>query len=296
MSRKYLIPLALILILALAACAPQQTAATNASAAAAEDDMSAMPETSSDTVAESASDSMDDSQDNMADMADTSDAMDGNQEDMSDTGGTMDDSHDDMATTSDTMDSNHDDMTEMDADSSAAMDDTMGEAGNSDDRAGSDEDMADASAAMMDLPIWQTLPLTDAATGESFALADFQGKTVFVEPMATWCSNCRTQQGNVVQAKLQLSDDDVVFVGLSLETTLPAEDLARYARDNGFHWTYAVMSEELLAGLASEFGRSITSAPSTPHFIIRPDGSFTELSTGIDSPAEIVAKIQEAQS
>ncbi len=55
------------------------------------------------------------------------------------------------------------------------------------------------------------------------------------------------------------------------------------------------MSEELLKGLADEFGRSITSAPSTPHFIIHPDGSFSELSTGIHSAEEIVTQIQEAQ-
>lgn len=148
---------------------------------------------------------------------------------------------------------------------------------------------------MMELPLWQTLAVTNAATGESFTLGDFEGKTVFVEPMATWCSNCRMQQHEVQQAKMQLGDD-VVFVGLSLETTLPSADLASYAQDNGFDWTYAVMSKELLAGLADEFGRSITSAPSTPHFIIRPDGSYSMLSTGIHSAGEIVAQIQEAQS
>ena len=49
----------------------------------------------------------------------------------------------------------------------------------------------------------------------------------------------------------------------------------------------AVMPEELLAQLADEFGRSITSAPSTPHFIIRADGSYTELATGIHSAEEL---------
>jgi thiol-disulfide isomerase/thioredoxin len=200
----------------------------------------------------------------------------------------------------DAMDDSHEDMAEMDTSDSDDMDnetmsDTMDEADSSNDMAGDDESMEEASTAMTDLPLWQTLPMTNVATGESFTLADFQGKTVFVEPMATWCSNCRMQQGNIIPARLQLGDD-VVFIGLSLETNLPDEDLARYARDNGFNWTYAVMSAELLSELADEFGRVITSAPSTPHFIIRADGSFTELSTGIDSPAEIVAKIQEAQS
>ena len=33
----------------------------------------------------------------------------------------------------------------------------------------------------------------DARTGQTFTLADLQGKTVYVEPMATWCTNCRQQ-------------------------------------------------------------------------------------------------------
>jgi thiol-disulfide isomerase/thioredoxin len=293
MSRKYLIPIALIFILVLAACGPQQTAETSASAAAAADSSTeTMPEEQSDSMAENNDESMEsmdvsdsDSMDDMAEMEDD----------------TMDDSHDDMATMdvsgSDTMDDGHDETATMDVSGSDTRDDSHDEmeASDSSDMASEDESMEDNSAAMMDLPLWQTLPITDVATGETFTLGDFQGKTVFVEPMATWCSNCRTQQGNVIQAKTQVGDD-VVFIGLGLETTLPDEDLARYAKGNSFDWTYAVMSEELLSGLADEFGRSITSAPSTPHFIIRADGSFTELSTGIDSPTELVTKIQEAQS
>jgi thiol-disulfide isomerase/thioredoxin len=153
---------------------------------------------------------------------------------------------------------------------------------------------AQGETTAVNLPAWQSVALTNAVTGESFTLADFQGKTVFVEPMATWCGNCRKQQGHVQQAKGQLGDE-VVFIGLSLETELPAEQLAAYAQGNGFDWTYAVMPLELLEGLANEFGRTITNAPSTPHFIIRPDGSFSELATGIHSADEIIAEIQAAQ-
>jgi hypothetical protein len=56
------------------------------------------------------------------------------------------------------------------------------------------------------------------------------------------------------------------------------------------------MTPEMLQGLADTFGRSITSAPSTPHFVIRPDGSYTDLVTGIDTPDEIVQQIQAASS
>lgn len=48
---------------------------------------------------------------------------------------------------------------------------------------------------------WRTLPLTDARTGDTFTLA---GQTVYVEPMATWCVNCRQQLGRVGEAKAQL--------------------------------------------------------------------------------------------
>ncbi|HEX2907728.1 MAG TPA: hypothetical protein VHO69_12745 [Phototrophicaceae bacterium] len=37
-------------------------------------------------------------------------------------------------------------------------------------------------------PAWQTLPLVNARTGETFTFADLAGKVIFVEPMATWCT------------------------------------------------------------------------------------------------------------
>lgn len=258
MPKRYLIPFTLILILLLAACGGQQTAEPRAAAS----------------------------------------------EDVSNAASSMETMQEEVGEDMEAMGSEHENDAAMNADSADdSVEATEGEHMDNPSMDG-DGDMATESAGeamdaspedMMDLPAWQTLALTNAATGESFTLGDLQGKTVFVEPMATWCSNCRAQQGQVVQAKSQLGDD-VVFVGLSLETNLPPADLAGYAQANGFDWTYAVMSPELLAGLADQFGRSITSAPSTPHFIIRPDGSYTDLSTGIHSAEEIIAQIQEAQS
>ena len=169
------------------------------------------------------------------------------------------------------------------------------------DEAMGDEAMDDDSEAMADepsvdlsaLPAWQTVALTNARTGESFTLADLNGQTVFVEPMATWCSNCRKQLQNVGDARATVGDD-AVFIALSLETNIDDAKLAEYAEQQGFDWTFAVMSEEILQLLADEFGRTIANAPSTPHFVIRPDGSFTELVTGIESPEEIVEQINSA--
>jgi hypothetical protein len=142
----------------------------------------------------------------------------------------------------------------------------------------------------MALAAWQTLPLTNARTGESFTLGDFAGQTVFVEPMATWCSNCRQQLMSVQQARAGLSDE-VVFIALSVETNISDADLARYADGFGFDWTFAVMSPEILQELATTFGRTVANPPSTPHFVIRPDGSVSELITGIQSPADIAALV-----
>lgn len=159
-------------------------------------------------------------------------------------------------------------------------------------------DMADAlpgePAAAVTRPAWQQIALIDARSGSTFTLADFAGKTVFVEPFATWCSNCRQQLGNVQAAKAGLGED-VVFVALSVEPNIGADALARYADDAGFDWIFAAMPPELLQALAAQFGQTIANPPATPHFLIRPDGSTTDLVTGIESPDAIKAQIEAAR-
>jgi peroxiredoxin len=153
-------------------------------------------------------------------------------------------------------------------------------------------EMAEAPAGA---PAWFTMPLTNARSGESFTLADFAGKTVFVEPMATWCTNCLRQLTDVKVAQANLDPDEVVIIGLSVETTLSGADLAQYADRQDFNWTWVVATPDLLRSLVDTFGQTVTNAPSTPHFIVRPDGSFTDLDTGFESPDELIAQITEAQ-
>ncbi|MEZ4594672.1 MAG: TlpA disulfide reductase family protein [Chloroflexota bacterium] len=158
-----------------------------------------------------------------------------------------------------------------------------------------DDEMMDDDMAMSDLPLWMTTELTDVRTGETFTLADFAGKTVFVEPMATWCTNCRRQLGNVAEARAQLADrDDVVFVGLSVETSLTNENLANYTNETGFNWTFAVVTPEMLISLADTFGQTVTNPPSTPSFLIRPDGSTTDLETGFEDAEQLLQRIEAA--
>jgi thiol-disulfide isomerase/thioredoxin len=155
------------------------------------------------------------------------------------------------------------------------------------------EEMTDAEASQ-ERPGWQQIALTDAKTGEPFTLADFAGKTVFVEPFATWCSNCRRQLGNATEANAQLGDE-VVFVALSVEPNIGDDVLARYAENEGFDLIFAAMPPEMLQELAAIFGQTVSNPPATPHFIIRADGTVTDLVTGIEGPDAIVNQIQAEQ-
>lgn len=159
--------------------------------------------------------------------------------------------------------------------------------------AGQDAMAADANAdasttasAMQDVPAWQTIALTNAVTGEQFTVADFAGKTIFVEPFATWCSNCRRQLGTVDSLRGE-SGDDTVFLALSVESNIGNEALASYASQTGYGLIFAAMPPEMLQLLVAEYGQTITNPPATPHFVVGPDGTSSELFTGFRSSAEI---------
>jgi thiol-disulfide isomerase/thioredoxin len=155
------------------------------------------------------------------------------------------------------------------------------------------EEPTAAAVAQPILPAWANLPLTNARTGETFTLADFAGKTIFVETMATWCSNCRRQLQNVREAKAQLADDSIVFITLSVETNMSDDALARYADNEGFDWLFAVASVNLLQALTDEYGRAVINPPATPHFIIYPAGNSTDLITGIESPEQLMSGLTQ---
>ncbi len=146
-----------------------------------------------------------------------------------------------------------------------------------------------ARSAAFDHPV-----LTSVATmadGSTFTVADFAGRTIFVETFATWCSNCRRQLGDTNQAAAQ-AGDDAVFLILSIENNLDPAELEPYAAENGFdQLTFGVLDEQGLAAFNEQFGRSVLNAPSTPKFIVQPDGAIGELHTGYESPDEILAQL-----
>ncbi len=137
---------------------------------------------------------------------------------------------------------------------------------------------------------WQLIEVTDTG-GETFSMADLQGRPVLVENMATWCSNCTSQLEKTQEAAEQAGEDAVV-IALSVETDLDVAKLADYQEQNGFtNIRFAVMSPEMLAAMDDAFGATALNPPSTPKVVISADGVPGELVTGSESPDEILATL-----
>ena len=159
------------------------------------------------------------------------------------------------------------------------------------DAAAADAATATAPAAA-ELPAWMTMELKAACDGATFTLADFAGKTVYVQAFATTCGNCRAQLANVFEAQPELGEDVVVVV-LSIDTQVSDEALVAYAEKHGYPFIYAAMSEEMLRALGEEFGREVAIAPQRPHFFLAPNGAHTELRTGEEKGEALVTAIAE---
>jgi thiol-disulfide isomerase/thioredoxin len=138
---------------------------------------------------------------------------------------------------------------------------------------------------------WATATLTDVETGETFRIADLatQGRTVFVEAMAIWCSNCRRQMHEFTAALPQLDPATVDYVVVTTEPAETAQALAEYRRQQGFLGRFAVAGTAVSAALAADFGATILNPPSTPKLVIR--SGVPEFTTGHASAAEIIALV-----
>ena len=137
---------------------------------------------------------------------------------------------------------------------------------------------------------WATAPLTDVVTGSQFSLSSLaaEGKVVFVETMAIWCTNCRAQQREAVLAFAELDPSRVVWVGLDVETSETADALARYRDENGFPFTYAIADRSISRALAEDFGDVVLSPPSVNLIILGGDGRISHL-TGHHTASELSA-------
>jgi len=140
---------------------------------------------------------------------------------------------------------------------------------------------------------WRSASLRDVVTGEEFRIGDLQGKVVAIEAMAIWCINCRLQQGQAQAALGQVASPNVVYISLDVDPNERDEDLAEYARREGFTWRFAVASPEVSRSLAATFGDQILSPPATPLVVLGPDGELIEKHIGIKGADDLAALFKE---
>lgn len=139
----------------------------------------------------------------------------------------------------------------------------------------------------------QDIAFTDARDGKPIKISDFKGKTVVIEAMAAWCSNCLNQQRQALESLKQIDPATIVYISLGVDSSEDAALLAAYAEKNGFTWRFAVSNPELTKALVAQFDRSVTNPSAVPIFFVRPDGTFSELYRGGHSTDELVKLIQQ---
>ena len=148
-------------------------------------------------------------------------------------------------------------------------------------------------AARMETPAWYSASLTNIQTGEPFTINDLKGKVVLVETMAIWCSNCRRQQGEVIELHTLLGErDDFLSLGLDIDPNESAEALKSYVDSNGFHWYYVVPPTDVVREIAALYGDQFLNPPSTPMLIIDRSGAAHPLPFGLKSAEDLMNALQ----
>lgn len=132
--------------------------------------------------------------------------------------------------------------------------------------------------------------LRDVRTGAEFTIGELAAtRPVLLETMAIWCTNCRGQQHQVVEAHGLAEFDSI---SLDVDPNERADDLADYAEREGFDWRFAVADAELAKMLRDRFGTAVLNPPSMPKILFRTDGSVGLIGLGEQlSAADLAAMV-----
>lgn len=130
-------------------------------------------------------------------------------------------------------------------------------------------------------PEWFAIPLSDARSGETFAMNDFLGEVVLVETMAMWCPNCIIQ-AHEVQKMHELLDnpEDVVSISLDIDVNEDASGLKDYVSEYGFEWRFAIAPLEIARALGNLYGANYLNPPLSPMLVIDRNGEVHPLDHG----------------
>jgi len=167
--------------------------------------------------------------------------------------------------------------------------------GQSDDMMGTPtpEAMMGSENGMMAVPAWFTATLTQATSGASFAIQDYEGKVVLVETMAVWCTTCFAQQQQIQELHNLLGmAADLVSISLDIDPNEDNAVLKSYVEKNGFDWTYAVAPKEVAREIGLLYGDQFLNPPSAPMFIIDRHGEVHPLPFGVKSADDLKKAVE----
>jgi len=112
---------------------------------------------------------------------------------------------------------------------------------------------------------------------------------VLLETMAIWCTNCKAQQRNVVDAHALAAFHSI---SLDVDPNEYPNDLATYADREGFDWRFATANADLVSQLRDRFGTAVAVPPGMPKILFRTDGSVEFIGLGeLLSPEQIAAAV-----
>ena len=142
------------------------------------------------------------------------------------------------------------------------------------------------------LPAWYSTPLTDVNTGAVFTVEENLGKVILVETLATWCSNCLRQQGEVASFHDLLGErSDFLSLGIDIDVNEDIPLLTGYVKKYGFDWLYVVAKNEMIDEISALYGAQFLNPPSTPMLIIDRNGNAHPLNFGIKNAQELLDSV-----
>jgi len=137
-------------------------------------------------------------------------------------------------------------------------------------------------------PAWFHTQLTDEVTGESFQIADFEGKVVLVETFAQWCPTCLRQQMEIAKMQEMMGmPEDLVTVSLDVDPNEDAMMLKKYLEKHGFNWRFAIAPAETAREIGNLYGQQFLNPPSAPVFVIDRQGKVHPLPSGVKSVEDL---------
>ena len=120
--------------------------------------------------------------------------------------------------------------------------------------------------------------------GERFVLADFEGRPVFLNFWATWCTFCKEEMPDMQRVQDEYGDD-LVVIGVNVGESI--EDGEAFARKAGITYLRLYDTDQSVTD-----GYRVQAMPTS--YFIAPDGSIAEANFGFMVYEQMVEKVESA--